>query len=280
MTDNSNASRDANVRWLVAGALAGLLAVGIGMLQRSTGNGNLPPGYVASVNNRLISQDVFERALERLRVDSSNVIDGDDAAWVLQRLIEEELLVQRGLELGMAESEMDVRGAIVQSLVASITAEADAANPDDESLRKFFDANAERFSYSAAVAVDAWSAGNEVAARKFMDELHTGIEDSAAVQRLREVPLGPLPLNKLRDYLGAGITAAVAMMPAGSSAVFARQGRWLIVRVVSKQDAVLADFEHSRTQVLLDYRRNRADQLLRDYLDMLTQQADVVVSQP
>ena len=279
MADNESSPAPVNVRWLVAGAAAGLLAVAIGLLQQN-GSDELPDHYAARVNDQLISRAVLERALQRFAADSEDAMDETDASWVLQRLVEEELLVQRGLSLGMARSENDVRGAIVQSLVASVTAEADAAIPDEARLQEYFDSNPERFSYSASLAVDAWSADDEASAKLLLAQLQNGDADTGLARRLPAMPAGPLTLTKLRDYLGPGITAAAANMTPGSSAVFARQGRWLIVRVVGKQDPVMADFDSIRTQVLLDYRRDLADRSLREYLDNLMQQADVVIAEP
>ena len=62
-------------------------------------------------------------------------------------------MVQRGVELGMTESDTEVRNAILNSLVASVTAEADAAAPTDDELRRIPRLNnAERFSYTASLA--------------------------------------------------------------------------------------------------------------------------------
>ena len=69
-------------------------------------------------------------------------------------------------------------------------------------------------------------------------------------------------------------------MPVGSSAVFARRGRWLVVQVLDKESAVVTDLSAIRNRVLLDYRRSLADQTLRDYLDDLRRRADVDVVQP
>lgn len=280
MTDNKTSNAEVNLRWLVAGAIAGLLAVAVGLLQQSGRDSELPENIVARVNSEMIFRDVYERALQRFDSDSTDALDQDDEAWVLQRLIEEELLVQRGLSLGMARSENDVRAAIVQSLIASVTAEADAASPDDATLRKHLNEYPERFSFSAALSVDVWTAPDESSATEFLLELGTGNTNSDAARRLPTVPTGPLPLNKLRDYLGPGITASAATMPTGSSAIFARQGRWLVLRVVDREEATLVPFETVENQVLVDYRRSLADRLLREYLANLMQQADVVIAQP
>ena len=87
-------------------------------------------------------------------------------------------------------------------------------------------------------------------------------------------------METLRNYLGPGITAAAADSPLGSSAVFARRGRWLVVQVLEKESAVVSDLSKVHNRVLLDYRRSLAEQTLREYLDDFRRRADVVVVQP
>ena len=267
---NSNA----DIRWLVAGALVGLAAAGFGILRQSSAGTDLPNNAIASVNGILIHRDTFERAIERI---------GDaDGARLIGRLVDDELLVQRGIELGMTESDTEVRAAIVNSLVASITAEADAASPSDEELLHYLEDNAERFSYTSALHVEAWQTDVEPVAQAFIAALRTSGSAVAneQIRPLPDLPPGLVPVELLRDYLGPAITAAAAEMPDGSSAVFARRGSWLVVRVVAKERARVEDLSAIRNRVLLDYRRNLADRMLGEYLDGLRERADVRVAAP
>ena len=268
-----------DIRWLVAGALAGLLAAGFGILRQADSGTELPANAVARVNDQVIGRDNYDRALARLGTNSTS---GDETAWVLQRLVEDELLVQRGLELGMAQSESAVRNAIIDSLIASVTGEADAASPGDEELQQYLADNADRFSYTASLSVAAWQTNDDAIAQSFVTELRNGsnVTASDAIDPVPDLPPGLMPVELLRDYLGPGVAAAAAEMPVGSSAVFARRGRWLVVQVLEKKSAVVTDLGTIRNRVLLDYRRNLADKTLQDYLDDLRRRADVVVVQP
>ena len=279
---DANRSNQADLRWLAAGAIAGLVAAAYGLLQQSPPDAGLPEQAVARVNDRTISTVAFNRAVGRYAAATNAEIDDAVRAQILEQLIDEELLVQRGLELGMAESQLDVRAAIVQSLVASVTGEADAAAPGDEELLRHFEENQQNFTYAAMLSVDAWLTDDENAAQEFVAVLRLGGDttETDAVRPVPGLPSGPMPLDILREYLGSAITAAAAGMPDGSSAVFARLGRWMIVRVVSKQAETVPEFESVRARVLLDYRRALADERLREYVENLRRRADVVVRQP
>ena len=271
-----------SLRWLAIGAVAGLVAAAWGLLERAPGDTPLPATAVAQINGRVIDVDRYDRAVESLRAALGRDPDDADKARLLTQLVDEELLVQRGVELGMAESETTVRAAIVQSLIASVTAEADAADPTDGELQEFLTANAERYTYATALSVDAWIAEDEWVARDFVGRLRNGDDVSGHddVQRVSGLPATPIPIERLRMFVGPGIAASAAEMPEGASGVYARQGRWYVVRVRGHEAAVLGSLDTIRSQVLIDYRRALADDRLREYLDGLRSRSDVTVVAP
>lgn len=268
-----------DLRWLIAGALAGLLAAGYGILRQADSAGDLPTNAVARINDQVITRDNYDRALARL---GTSDVSEDQNAWILQRLVEDELLVQRGIELGMAQSDLTVRNAMIDSLIASVTAEADAASPSDAELQRYLAENADRFSYTSSLSVAAWQTDDESVAQAFVTALRDyGVAaTSDVIGAIPDLPPGLVPLEILRDYLGPGISAAAAEMPEGSSAVFARRGRWLVVQVLEKRSATVTDLSSVRNRILLDYRRNLANQTLEAYVNDLRRRAAVDVVKP
>lgn len=266
-----------DIRWLIAGAMIGLVAAGFGILRQTDSAIDLPDTAIAAVNDTLIGRDAYERALERLPAAGRNA-----TASLVARLVDEELLVQRGVELGMTSTDLTVRTAIIDSLVASVTAEADAASPSDDTLAQHLAANTERFSFTARLHVEAWQSDAEPVAQAFMTLLRDSgtAATSEDITRIPDLPAGLVDIEMLRNYLGPAITAAAAEMPAGSSALFARRGRWIVVRVVDKQREAVTDLASIRNRVLLDYRRMLADDMLRDYVDKLRQRADIRIAAP
>jgi len=270
-----------DLRLLAFGALAGLVVAGIGILRQQSSIDALPATAVARVNNVMISRDVYDRAISRATNYAGQPVEGDDA-MMLQRLIDEELLIQRGVELGMTQSDAAVRQAVINSLIASVTAEADAASPTEDELAQYLADNPVRFSYISKVSAEAWQTDDESAAQRFITTLRAG--DAAnlegAVEPMPDLPPGSMSLEILGTYLGPGIAAAAAEMPEGSSAVFARRGRWLVVRINARERSTLTDLSTIRNRVLLDYRRKLADETLETYIEDLRQRADVTVAQP
>jgi hypothetical protein len=271
-----------DIRWLVLGAVAGLLAAAYGILRQDSSLDGLPENAVARVNDTMIDRDRFARALARYQDAGEQALTMEDKAGDLQGLVDEELLLQRGIDLGMAQSDVPVRAAINNTLVASLTAEADAASPSDDELREHLAKYPERFSYTAGISVEAWQTDDGAAAQIFADALRQSDEvpTMQGIDYLTDLPASVVPVESLREYLGAGIAAAAANMPAGGSAVFAHRGHWLIVRIVQKEAAVISDLDSIRNRVLLDYRRDLADTRLRQYLDELRDRAEVSVALP
>lgn len=270
---------NSDLRWLALGALGGLLLAAWGMLRQTDIGMELPSSAIASVNDVMISRDSFERTRERL----GTLGEGADAgAELLQRLIDDELLVQRGVELGMTETDPAVRAAIINSIVASVTAEADAADPTDEELNEYLETNPERFSYTSKLHVEAWETEREELAQELVSALRDGgsLPDAADITSMPDLPPGLLDTDMLSNYLGPAITAAAADMPEGSSAVFARRGRWLVIRVVARERQAVANVDGIRSRVLMDYRRQLAAGLLEDYLENLRERAKVSVTTP
>ena len=115
---------NSNYIWLIVGGLCGLMFAGYGIFTRIGINSDFETGVIASVNNSTIAEEAYLRALDRYNSDTKDQLNDDDRKWVLQRMIEEELLVQRGLDLGILKTDNDVRGAIVRALIASLNNQA------------------------------------------------------------------------------------------------------------------------------------------------------------
>ncbi len=124
---------------LTVGAVAGLLIASVGLLRDAATAAQLPDGVIARVNGTHILTADFERLVSGLQNDTQSLADADTRERLLDRMIEEELLVQRGLELGLAVRDRKVRGDLTSAVIRSVVIEADQREPDSGELERFFE---------------------------------------------------------------------------------------------------------------------------------------------
>jgi hypothetical protein len=93
------------------------------------------------------------------------------------------------------------------------------------------------------------------------------------------LPDGPLPVGKLRDYLGATARRAVAhLQPGEVTAPLAAPGGVRLLQLVATWPGAEASFAQVREQVRGDYQREAGDRALRAFLDRQRDRATIVVA--
>lgn len=287
----------ARVPWLLGlGAALGLALAATGLLEPRTGvetadpGGALEPEVAAIVGPRTIRRVDYERMLAGVAQDLRSPIDEATRRRVLERMIDEELLIQRGLALGLAASDRRVRGELVASLVDSVVAEAAGEVPSRTEIERHYAQNADFFTPPARLRVAslffaderdgereaerAKSAARERSVRA-LEALNAGADASrvareAADPELAPVPDALLPIAKLRDYLGPDVVAALVSLESGGwSEPIDAAGGVRLVRVLEREAGVPPALEVIAELVERDLVRRRGDEALRRYLDAL-----------
>ena len=243
-------------------------------------------GAVASVNGEPISRADLERAVEALAQDRREALGPGERAHVLDRMIEEELLVQRGVEIGLLRSDRAVRAALVASMIDSLVAQAASAEPDESELREFYARDAAYFARPARLELRQifFRASPDALERaeRAWRRLEAG-EDFEAVREdgdpdLSGLPRTPLPEAKLRDYLGPTLAAAAAgLAPGTHSPPLASSAGVHLLELVSAEPGEAPPFEQVRDQVASEFRRRAGERALRDYLDALRSDAEIEI---
>ncbi len=272
--------------FLVAGVCLGLLlALGAALFE---GGIDLPTDNVAArVNGSVISQDEYQRAVEAVAGDKRNPITDEIRADILERLIEEELLVQRGLDIGLLESDRDVRKSIVNAMLAYVVASHSGHVPTDDEITAFYDQNKAYFAVTERVHVkriyvsgaDASFASKRL--QQIRQKLGAGnpfdeVAENFTDQIIPTLPDGPLPAKKLRDYLGPTLTEAALSLDAGAISDPLRSGSGFhILYAVSVQKGAAPPLDSVRNQVVTEYKRRTDEAALRDYLNWLKSEAEI-----
>jgi parvulin-like peptidyl-prolyl cis-trans isomerase-like protein len=290
MDDEAQAARRA--RWLLAaGAAAGIALAASGLVRGAAlPGGTLAPGEIARVNGAPIRAEELERLVAALERDRRSPVTDADRTRVLDRLIEEELLVQRAVEIGLVESEPGVRKALVQALVDSIVAEAESEDPEPEALRRFYDEHRDYFAGGERFRVErlvfrARSGGAPPGERAA--EARRALEAQEPVAAVRErladapvvtLPDMLLPGAKLREYLGAEAVGTLLAAPAGAwTETKEGAGGVQLLRLTEREGGEAPAYEAVAPQVSAEWRRQQGDRALRESLDFLRAAADVVV---
>ncbi len=278
---------------LALGAALGIGAAGAGIL-RSGEARELPRGAVARVNGTALAADTYTRLVEGYESDTREVASPEMRARILDRLIEEELLVQRGLALGLAESDRRVRADIVQAIIRSAIVEAESETPTERDLEAFYQAEREFFTTPGRVRIAqlfvhvkdaAGDAGARARAEQARAQLARGEALAAVRSALGDAEVSPvpdalLPPAKLREYVGPTVlrTALAAELGAWSAPIRSGAG-YHVLAVVEREPASTPPLDEIRAQVQAEWVRRGGDRALRRYLDELREEADVQVAE-
>lgn len=276
---------------LLLGAVAGLGAAAASLLAPSAGAGRLPAGAVARVNETLIRADEVARVLAALESDRRSPLTGEDRQRVVDRLIEEELLVQHALALGLARSDRRVRADLVSAVLGSLAAAGDGYEPDEREIREFYAENQDFFAgpgrlwvRQVFVAVDG---GGEEEARARASRAAERLRAGDEIARVRgdlgsaevaPLPDAPLPPAKLREYLGpTALLAAMDLAPGATSEPVRSAQGYHVLTLVERDPGGAPPLEEIQPQVRAELRRRADDRMLREHLEQLRAEADVVV---
>ncbi|MEE2672728.1 MAG: peptidylprolyl isomerase [Myxococcota bacterium] len=290
MSEPQNEAQSTRANWLLGlGAAVGLLFATAGILETAPGVGGVPDGAAAVVNGTIIRESNYQRALSALARDSRDPLSEEDRVYILNRLIEEELLVQRASDLGLDRTDPVVRNTLVSAMIETIVSGVGQTEPSDEEVAAFYEQNREFFARTDRFWVRELrfrvSGGNEEEARATAEEATRRLRAGEALSLLaRELgagdvlrlPDGYLPAAKLREYLGPTPARRATELRTGEVSDPVRGGSaYHVLQMVDHTTSPPLPLEAVDSQVRAEMRRRAGDDSLRAYLDQLRDDADV-----
>ena len=234
----------------LAGAVAGALLTLTTLFWPDTQTG--PAGPVAArINGHFITNEDLDLALDAMARDSRNPLSVDASDYALARLIDEELLYQRAIELDLPRNASTIRRSVVIAMIDSILARADL-EPDEAELRALFAAEPERFTGETMLRVD-WQSGSV---------------DGGDMSRPASHPPDRLVgVSDLRRYLGTDLARAALDLAEGDTADIVGVGdRRHRLTMVERRDPGAPVFEDQRDAVAALWRERREEAALEAYL--------------
>jgi hypothetical protein len=269
---------------LFAGILIGALMAAYSVIEKS----NISDyKWAAKIEDTSIPMEKYLTQLDGLSKDKRSPLTQKDKEYVLERMIEEELLIKRAIDLGMLNDNPMARGTIVQQMIKAIIAENARYEISDSELESFFQENSGFFTKSSRLRIQQIYFSNEqlkddslVVAKKAYDLLKRG-DDFESVSKLGspsalKIPNSLMTLSKVREYIGPSLMNLARELEINSfTSPIEVSGGYKIIYLIDKEMASPPKFNDIKASVSSEFLKRKDDQSLRSYLENLKNWYDV-----
>lgn len=268
---------------LLASIIGTLLAI-YSIMDSNKNYSSLPDNVAAVVNDKIIPSERYQTVIQLIKNDKRDDLTDIDRKMALERIIEEELLVQYAYQNGFLEADDLLRKSIVRSVVDSIAEQSISVIPNEKTLRDFYQDNLPLFTIDEQFRIVILSSqnGSDINAGKIiwqdsydipllMNEIRSIKKLDISSDFISKYRLGTLIGPLLRDVvlsLKLGETSEPLETIYGYS----------IVTLIDKKDRVVPDFKEINEIVLQEYKRQQRETILNDLLSDLKRQSDININ--
>lgn len=285
---------------LGAGALAGLALATLSLVD---GAGEAPTpatvrdDAVAWIDGEPVSREAFARYVgAAARARSTLDLDDAERRALLDRLIDEELLLREGLALDLPRREPAIRRAIVSAVVDGVTSAPGEPEPGRREFASFYAETRERWlrpgpmqaeaarvpvasGSGAAVDTEAREQAIAIAARARGGESLADLAAELGVPLAPLRPSTPLSLPALRQQLAApAVEALVALEPGGVSDPVRSAEGWWVVRLVARGEPEAPPLDELLPELREAWIRRQHEDRLRAHLEALRARAEIRIA--
>ena len=278
-----------NTLILFAGLIIGALMAGFSIIEKSNIS-NFQ--WAAKIEDTSIPMEKYLTQLEGLAKDKRSPITQKDKEYVLERMIEEELLIKRALDLGMLDNNPMARGTIVQQMIKTIISENARLEVTEEDLKVFFENNKGFFTKSSRLRLqqiyfsdqqfqeNSLEEANKAYARLLKGDEFIDVAKMGSKSALK-IPNSLMTLSKIREYIGPSLmNTARGLEPGMFTNPVKVSGGHKIIYLFEKEMASEPKFSQVRSSVSAEYLKRKDDQSLREYLENLKNWYDISRNPP
>ncbi|MEK9649944.1 MAG: GNAT family N-acetyltransferase [Gammaproteobacteria bacterium] len=238
--------------------------------------------WVAKIEDKVISRERFEQYLNSIDQARASGLIKNDHEKILERMIDEELLIRRAIDLGYLDNNPQVRSLLIQKMIENILSETDALEITNTELEIFYNSNQDFFLANPKLSMEVLKFSSYDLAHDAKQFLLAGEADLAmelADRKAISLPRGLLPATKTREYVGPTLTSIALNMESGSISdpIQIDEGFHLII-LYEKSFDTPKPFQSIVDQVRAEFLKQKRDELLRDYLINLRKWYDVTKS--
>lgn len=271
---------------LSVGAALGLVLTVVGALAPTPNI--LPAGVAAHVNGKPITRAELTLALARM--SGGDAASPEQRAETLNYLIDQELLVQRGVAIGLLESDHTIRKTMTMAMIDAIVTDVLAQEPTEEEVRAFYQSHVSVFSLPARLHLqhlfcDGHRSMEEAhaCAEHAREALSRGMRWAEVLTRYAATDMTPLPdeltpLSVVRRVLGPTLSDVVETMHLDEVSVVPTDAGYAVFRLVDKQAEQPQPYETVKSVVRAEYLRRRRDAALQQSLARWQREASLLLS--
>jgi parvulin-like peptidyl-prolyl isomerase len=262
------------------GAVVGLVLAAVGLFTaKGTSTLIVPPEDVALVNQQPIVRSDYLAQLRTLYDVDYEHATPQQRRKVLDDMIREELFVQRGTELDVASADPATRMAMVSAVEQQAATDAMTDLPNDEKLRRYYEANKARYSSDGymtardivfAAPPDTLAAARAMTPEQAMAKFGAKESGKLSAQEFyfaADVHIGRR-LALIAEALPNGAVSAPVIMPDGTHLIY----------MIKNVRPVPLDFEKAKAQILADYRRESSQRMLAHEQMFLRERANILIA--
>ena len=269
---------------LLASIIGTFLAI-YSIMETNKNFSSLPDNIIATVNDKIIPSDKYQTVINLIQNDKRDELTKADREMALDRIIEEELLVQYAYKNGFLEADDLLRKSIVRSVVDSIVEQALSVVPAEQDLLRFYEVNRQTFAIDEKYRVVILSSQN----RSDIDEGKVIWQSNYDLTLLRQtfkrinrldIPTGFISKIRLGTLVGPLLRDKVLSLQVGeTSETLKTIYGYSIVTLVDKKDRVIPEFKEISEIVLQEYKRQQREEILEELLKDLKRQSDIKINE-
>ena len=269
---------------LLASIIGTFLAI-YSIMETNKNFSSLPDNIIATVNDKIIPSDKYQTVINLIQNDKRDELTKADREMALDRIIEEELLVQYAYKNGFLEADDLLRKSIVRSVVDSIVEQALSVVPAKQDLLKFYEANRQTFAIDDKYRVVILSSQNrsDIVEGKVIWQSNYDLtllrQTFKRIDRL-DIPTGFISKIRLGTLIGPLLRDKVLSLEVGeTSETLKTIYGYSIVTLVDKKDRVIPEFKEISEIVLQEYKRQQREEILEELLKDLKRQSDIKINE-
>jgi parvulin-like peptidyl-prolyl isomerase len=274
------------------GAVVGLGVAGVGLFSaRGTATRTVPPEDVALVNQRPVLRSDFVAQLENETGETFEHATRAEKLKVLDEMIREELLVQRGLELDFAETDQPTRNALAMAMDQQALAEVTTSQPTERQLQDFYEKNRGKYASDGILTVrhlviPTSSGGTAEQRAQKAHDVVAALRAGSAVDEVKARFGLTEPRNDgdefyfaAKIHLGDALFAQALKLKDGEVTEPLSEPDGLhVVKVIKDKVPVPLSFERARLQVLTDLKNAQQERLMAATMKFLRERSKILVA--